>query len=263
MTPAVEFTPVTAERRGRVAWLVLDGAERRNALSTRTILDLAAALRAADADPDVGAVVLTGRGKAFSAGADLKEFHASLSDDATRHWQNGEPWYDLFSLVPRMSRPVIAAVNGPALAGACGLVAVCDMAIAAESASFATPEVNIGLFPLFILPALVRAVGRRHALSLALTGRTIGAIEAERMGLVNQVVADQDFEATATGVAESLALKMPFTIALGKHVFRRIADTDYDAGLELARAIRGAFLASDDLRRGTEAFFARPRADGR
>src|SRR5207237_3635218 len=127
------------------------------ALGSGTVRDLSAALRAADADPEVGAVVLTGRGQVFSAGADLKEFQASLQDNATQHWQSGEPWLDLFTLIPTMDKPVLAAVNGPALAGGCGLVAVCDMAIAAESATFATPEVNIGLFPLFILPALVRA----------------------------------------------------------------------------------------------------------
>jgi methylglutaconyl-CoA hydratase len=131
------------------------------------------------------------------------------------------------------------------------------MAIASESATFATPEVNIGLFPLFILPALVRAVGRRHALSLALTGRTIGAREAERIGLVNMVASQADFEAATSSLADNLAGKMPFTMGLGKRVFGRIAELDYTSGLELARAVRGAFLASDDLRRGTESFFAR------
>jgi methylglutaconyl-CoA hydratase len=187
----------------------------------------------------------------------LKEFQASLQHTATQHWQTGEPWFDLFSLVPTLTKPVIAAVNGPALAGACGLVAVCDMAIASASATFATPEVNIGLFPLFILPALVRAVGQRHALSLAMTGRTIDAHEAERIGLVNIVTPDAEFDAAANKLAESLADKMPFTMGLGKHVFRRIAELDYTTGLELARAVRGTFLASDDLRRGTESFFAR------
>jgi len=193
----------------------------------------------------------------FSAGADLKEFQASLQDSATRHWQTGEPWFELFSLIPTLTKPVVAAVNGPALAGGCGLVAVCDLAIASESATFATPEVDIGLFPLFILPALVRAIGRRHALSLALTGRTIDAHEAERIGLVNMVVAPDDFEAATSGLANNLAGKMPFTLGLGKRVFARIAELDYTSGLELARAVRGAFLASDDLRRGTEAFLTR------
>src|SRR5439155_825089 len=104
-------TPVSVERRGRVAWLVLDSPERRNALGTDTVIDLTLALRAADALEDIGAIVLTGRGEVFSAGADLKEFQASLQDDATRHWQTGEPWFELFSLVPSLSKPVIAAVN--------------------------------------------------------------------------------------------------------------------------------------------------------
>jgi methylglutaconyl-CoA hydratase len=252
-------TPVSVERRGRAAWLVLDRPERRNALSATTVRDLASALRAAERDAEIGAVVITGRGGVFSAGADLKEFEASLNDNATQHWQTGEPWLDLFSLIPKMAKPVLAAVQGPALAGGCGLVAVCDMAIAADSATFATPEVNIGLFPLFILPALVRAVGRRHALSLALTGRTIDAREAERIGLVNQVTEAQQFELAASELANTLGSKMPFTMGLGKRVFSNIAELDYTAGMELARAVRGAFLASDDLRLGTQSFFGRPR----
>lgn len=250
-------TPVSVERRGRVVWLVLDRPERRNPLGTSTVRDLTNALRFADSDPDIGACVIAGRGEVFSAGADLKEFQASLDDDATRHWQTGDAWMELFQLIPAMTKPVVAAVNGPALAGGCGLVAVCDMALASESATFATPEVNIGLFPLFILPALVRAVGRRHALSLAMTGRTIDAREAERIGLVNAVAADGDFDAAITALSESLASKMPFTMGLGKRVFYRIAELSYADGLELARAVRGAFLSSEELRHGTESFFKR------
>jgi enoyl-CoA hydratase/carnithine racemase len=253
----IDSTPVTVERRDRVAWLVLDRPERRNALGTATIRQLIDALQAAEADTEVGAIAITGRGPAFSAGADLKEFQASLQDNATQHWQSGEPWFQLFSLFPRLTKPTLAAVNGPALAGGCGLVAVCDLAIASESATFATPEVNIGLFPLFILPALIRAVGRRHALSLAMTGRTIDAREAERIGLVSMVTTPAAFEEAASGLAENLASKMPFTIGLGKRAFNTIAELDYASGLELARAVRGAFLASDDLRRGTESFFKR------
>jgi enoyl-CoA hydratase/carnithine racemase len=259
-----DATPVKSERRGRVVWLLLDGPERRNALGTRTVLDLTSALRAADADTEVGAIVITGGGEVFSAGADLKEFQASLQGSATEHWESGAPWLELFSLIPTMAKPVIAAANGPALAGGCGLVAVCDLAIASTRATFATPEVNIGLFPLFILPALVRAVGRRHALSLAMTGRTIDAVEAHRIGLVNSVVEADQFDSLVNTLADNLATKMPYTMALGKHVFSRIAEADYATGLELARAMRGAFLASDDLRRGTESFFGRRgAADGR
>jgi enoyl-CoA hydratase/carnithine racemase len=252
-----EGTPVSVERRDRVLWLVLDGPERRNAIGGNTVRDLIAALKSSEADPAIGAVVITGRGSVFSAGADLKEFHDSLTDTATQHWQSGEPWFELFSLVPALTKPVVAAVNGAAIAGGCGLVAVCDMAVASESATFATPEINIGLFPLFILPALIRAVGRRHAAGLAMSGRTIDAREAERIGLVNMVASTAAFEAAVCTLADNLASKMPFTMGLGKRVFSRIADLDYASGLELARAVRGAFLASDDLRRGTESFLKR------
>ena len=253
----VDWTPVRVEQRDRVAWLILDRPERRNAIGTATVRELIQGLQSAEADHAIGAVVISGSGPVFSAGADLKEFHDSLGDSATQHWESGQPWFDLFSLIPTLAKPVVAAVNGPAIAGGCGLVAVCDMAIASESATFATPEINIGLFPLFILPALIRAVGRRQAAGLALSGRTIDAREAERIGLVNMVAPSSEFEPAVCSFADNLANKMPFTMSLGKRTFARIADLDYASGLELARAVRGAFLASDDLRRGTESFLKR------
>lgn len=256
----VERKPgLSVERQGNVTILVLDDPERRNPLGSATIRALTAVLREADIDPEIGAVVVTGRGGTFSAGADLEEFRSTLGATPPVHWETAEPWIDLFDLVPSMTKPVVAAVDGPALAGGCGLVALCDLAIASERATFGTPEVTVGLFPLVILPALVRAVGQRHALALALTGRPIDARQAERIGLVHRVVPAEELESEAMALAKHLAKQPRFTVRLGKHIFYRIAELDYAAGLDLARAIRGTFLASDELRRGTEAFFTRRR----
>ncbi|HEX6513192.1 MAG TPA: enoyl-CoA hydratase/isomerase family protein, partial [Chloroflexota bacterium] len=158
---------------GRVATVTLNNPQKRNPLSTAVVVELAKVLRRCDADSEVGGVVLTGAGESFSAGADLQEFLDSIGAGSVEHWQAGEPWSDLLRLIPGMAKPVLASVKGHALAGGCGLVAACDMAIAADTTTFGTPEINIGLFPLFIFPALIRAVGHRNALDLCLTGRSI------------------------------------------------------------------------------------------
>ncbi|MHB8617961.1 MAG: enoyl-CoA hydratase/isomerase family protein [Chloroflexota bacterium] len=245
------------EFQDRVATVTLNDPERRNPLGSGAIRELAAVLRQCDADAAVGIIVITGAGSSFSAGADLKEFHASLEADAYEHWAAGEPWADLFRLVPSLGKPVVASVGGHALAGGCGLVALCDLAIAAEGATFGTPEINIGLFPLFIFPALARAVGRRHAVDLCLTGHRIDAQEAHRIGLVSRVVPAAQLRATTAELAAELAGKPARAMRLGKYALYRMAELDYDQAIDFARTIRGTFLAGEELRRGTGDFLDR------
>ncbi len=238
----------------RVATVTLNNPRKRNPLSTAVVGELTATLRSCDEDDSVGAILLTGAGEAFCSGADLQEFSTSLDAGAVEHWNSGAPWGELVKLVPAMGKPVVAAVRGPALAGGCGLVALCDMAIAAEGSTFGTPEINIGLFPLFIFPALLRAVGRRNAMDLCLTGRTIGPEEALRMGLVNRIVPAAELRPAALSLAGDLAGKPPQSLRLGKHAFHRMAELEYDAAVDFARSIRGAFLGGEELREGTRRF---------
>lgn len=238
----------------RVATVTLNNPKRRNPLSTGVVVELAKLLRQCDANEGVGAVVLTGAGESFCAGADLQEFLDSIDAGSVEHWQAGEVWGELFRLVPAMAKPVIASVRGHALAGGCGLVAMCDMAIAAEHTTFGTPEINIGLFPLFIFPALIRAVGQRHALDLCLTGRSVSAAEALSMGLVNRVVPEAELPGATHALATELAAKPPGAMRLGKHALYRMAELDYAAAIDFARSIRGAFLGGEELRQGTSRF---------
>src|SRR5579864_2102804 len=127
---------------GQIATITLNNPRKRNPLGTPLIVELTRALLQCDGDAEVGAVILTGAGESFSAGADLQEFSDSLAAGSVEHWMSGAPWAELVRLVPTMGKPVIASVRGHALAGGCGLVAVCDMAIAATNASFGTPEIN-------------------------------------------------------------------------------------------------------------------------
>jgi enoyl-CoA hydratase/carnithine racemase len=240
--------------QGRVATVTLNNPKKRNPLSTAVVVELTKLFRECDADSRVGAVVLTGAGESFCAGADLQEFLDSIDAGSVEHWMAGDPWAELVRLVPAMAKPVLASVRGHALAGGCGLVALCDMAIAAENTTFGTPEINIGLFPLFIFPALIRCVGQRHALDLCLTGRSITAAEACGMGLVSRVVPDAELTRATLALATELAGKPPNSMRLGKHAFYRMAELEYDAAVDFARSIRGAFLGGEELRQGTKRF---------
>lgn len=247
---------VQVRREGRVSLITLHRPEQRNPLSTAMVRELSMALRDGDADDAIGAFVLTGAGRSFSAGADLQEFSALLAEPSPVHWDDGAAWAELMTLLPRLAKPLVAAVNGHALAGACGLVALCDVALAADGAVFGLPEINIGLFPLFIVPALLRTIGRRHTLDLALSGRTIGAEEARQMGLITRVVGAEHLLEEAMVVAGDLAAKKAGAMRMGRHALNVMAEMEYGEAIDFARAIRGAFFGSAELRAGIDGFLA-------
>jgi methylglutaconyl-CoA hydratase len=153
-----------------------------------------------------------------------------------------------------MTKPVVAAVQGYALGGGCGLVALCDIAVAADDAKLGMTEINVGLFPLLVLPALQRAVGHRRARELSLTGAIIDAAEAHRLGLVNRVVPGAQLAVAAGEVATALAARSPEAIRLGKHVLATTQDMTYPQAIAFARSVRVTYLLSEGLREGVEAF---------
>jgi enoyl-CoA hydratase/carnithine racemase len=260
-TPAGEAAGarLRRDRDGAVETITFTQPDRRNALDYPTVAELLAALREADEDPEVRAVVLTGEGSAFSAGGNIRQFREELAADAHQHWATGDGWAELFTMLPRLSVPVIAAVNGHALAGGCGLVALCDLAIAAETATFGMTEVRIGLFPIVVLPALRRVIGERATRELALTGRTIDAAEAARIGLVNRVVPAEALAKEAADLAAGLAANPRAVVALGKRLLAETGELPYERAVDYARAMRGVFLATDELAEGVEAFLEKRR----
>jgi methylglutaconyl-CoA hydratase len=252
---------VVRKQIGRVAKLTLNNPEKRNAMNYALVDALTNALREVDADREVRSVIIAGAGKNFSAGGDLKEFAEELSLPAVEHWQSADSWIELFRLVRTMRVPVLAAVHGYALAGGCGLVALCDMAIASDDAKLGTTEIRIGLFPMIVLPALRRAVGERKALEMALTGNIYDAQAALQMGLVNQVVPREELLDTALELASQMASKGPAALALGKHLFYATADMDYDGALEFARSIRAIYMLAGDVAEGVDAFLHKRKPD--
>lgn len=244
------------EERGDdgVLTLLLDAPERRNALDYATVAALAAALRRADVDPDVRAVLITAAGDVFSAGANLREFQAELSGTATDFYTSGGVWEDLFTFVPTMGTPVVVAVQGATRAGAVGLVALADVVIASEAADFALSEIRIGLYPIMVMPMVMRVVGYRTAQELALTGRVVEAAEAERIGLVTRTVPADRLAEEARTTAATLAANPPQAMAHGRRLVARLADLPYAEAVHHARTMRGTFLHTPDVREGVAAF---------
>lgn len=237
-----------------VLTLTLDDPDKRNALGYEAVGDLVGALREADGDPSVRCVLITARGRVFSAGADLAEFQRELTGSAADFYESGAVWEELFTFAPTMGTPIVAAVNGAVRAGATGLVALADLVVAGESATFGLTEIRIGLFPIMVLPMVIRVVGFRAAQDLALTGRVVDAHEAHTMGLVTTVVGDDALVTSAREVAAGLATSAPTALAHGRRLLSRLADMNYDEAVHHARTMRGVFLHTDDIREGVAAF---------
>ncbi|MET3140954.1 MULTISPECIES: enoyl-CoA hydratase [unclassified Arthrobacter] len=245
-----EYTNILVEQRGRVGLVTLNRPEALNALDKATMDQLVAAVTAMDADPGVGAVVVTGSGKAFAAGADIKEMASQgYMDMYAADWFRG--WEDF----TRLRIPVIAAVSGFALGGGCELAMMCDFIIAGDNAKFGQPEINLGVLPgMGGSQRLTRAVGKAKAMDMILTGRFIGAEEAERSGLVSRVVPASDVVEEALKAAEVIASKSKPVAMLAKEAVNAAFETGLAQGVLFERRIFHSLFASEDQKEGMAAF---------
>ncbi|MBF7082267.1 enoyl-CoA hydratase/isomerase family protein [Desulfallas sp. Bu1-1] len=261
----MNYEQVAVEQEGRVMMVSMNRPEKRNALSEKMTAELITALEEACADPDVGAVVLTGKGQAFCAGADLADFSGMAAKTAPVLHLEGAASTELFKMGQKMTKPLIAAVNGPAMGGGCGLVAMCHLAVASEKAKFGTPEIRVGIFPFVIFPLLARAVGPRRALEMALTGRSLDAAEAEATGLVHRVFAEADFQRKTLELATELAERSPLVMRLGLNAFYTSTDMEINKAFDYLNTLRVIDFLSEDLREGAMAFIQKrpPRWKGR
>jgi enoyl-CoA hydratase/carnithine racemase len=238
-----------------VRTLTLNRPAARNALSVEMMTQLKAALIDADASPDVYVVVLAANGPAFCAGHDLKELRAHNDPDWTL--KLFQLCSDLMLTMTRIRQPIIAHVHGIATAAGCQLVATADLAIAAASATFATPGVNIGLFCSTPMVALSRNVGRKKATEMLLTGTPISAADAERVGLINTVVPDSQLDQAVTDLARVIASKSPRTLAIGKRAFYEQADMPLADAYTYASAVMAKNMLDPDAHEGIDAFLSK------
>lgn len=246
-------TPVVSARRGAVHWITINREARRNALNEQVVLGLIAGIDTALADSACRAIVITGAGdKAFCAGADLQKqgggaFHVDFS--RPRHYL-----VDLFRRMQSCSLPIVARVNGHALAGGFGLLAACDLAVAVDDALFGTPESKIGLTPMMILPSLLRVVPERKLIEMCITGEPIGAAEALSLGLLSYAVPRAELDGKLEWLLARIVDKSPTAVRLGKQAFHAMRDMAMEGAWEYAQAMVPVMVSTRDAKEGLAAF---------
>ena len=246
--------PVLYAVSGGVATISLNQPDTRNALSDELLDALLAALERAKADGEVRAVVLASTHETvFSAGGNLGGFAADVP--LVQKHQGIERFPRLFELIGTLGKPSICAAGGHVLAGALGVALACDLVIAKDTATFGTPEINVGVFPFMIMALIYRNVPRKKASELLLLGERIDAAEAERLGIVNRVVPADEFDAAVAAWAEKLASTSPLLMAMGKDAMWRQQDLPLMEALELLRHNLTLAFSTEDIQEGVKAFF--------
>ena len=245
---------VLQEIKGHTLWLTLNRPERLNALSIPLLDQLLDALRKSHEDPTLKAVVITGSGpKAFCAGADIDSFYNESQGSVNEHAFR-ERLFQLFETLMRLPKPTLARVNGFALGGGFGLALACDLVIASENASFGTPEIQIGLFPMMIMPVLFRNIGRKKLLEMMFTGDRITAREAEQLGMINYAVPAEELNQKIEDLTQKLSSKSGKTLQLGREAFYTMSEMDIHQALPYLKGMLSQNLHTHDAREGLQAF---------
>lgn len=245
---------IRVERRQAVGYITLARPEKKNALDRLTVDELRSAFEMLERDPEIRAILLTGDGDDFCAGADLQALEAMIDAAPDTHREDAAALGRLFLELRAMRTPVVAAVRGRALAGGAGLATACDLVIADERAQFGYPEVRIGFVPAMVMTMLRRCVGEKHAADLVLSGRTIDASEAERIGLISRVIASAGFDDAVASLMAGLAKGSGTAAAFTKRLFYALDAVDFPGGIELGIATNVEARATDDFRRGVRRF---------
>jgi enoyl-CoA hydratase/carnithine racemase len=237
------------------ATITINDPERRNPISVETMAALLDATHEAVADPAVHVIVYTGAGEeVFSAGGDLS---GSFVDDAVGLHRSRGVLSDLFRLMWRGGKPTVARVNGHALAGGFGLAVACDITICVDDARLGTTEVKVGLWPMMITAVLARAMPRKALLEMMLTGRTIDAHEANRLGAVSRVVSRSELDGVVDETVLALRSASPATVLLGRDAFYGVMGLGLDAGLDRLQVGLTEIAMTEDAREGISAFLER------
>lgn len=245
-----EFETILVETRGRVGLITLNRPKALNALNVTLMREVIAAAQAFDADREISVILITGSDRAFAAGADIKEM--ADNDYADVLLSN---WFSDWDLLAGIRKPLIAAVAGYALGGGCELAMLCDIIVAADTAQFGQPEINLGVIPgIGGSQRLTRAIGKAKAMDMVLTGRSMGAEEAERAGLVARVFPAATMLDEALAIAETIAAKSLPVVMVAKEAVNRVFETNLTEGVKFERRTFYALFALEDQKEGMAAF---------
>ncbi|MBI3004425.1 MAG: enoyl-CoA hydratase/isomerase family protein [Ignavibacteriales bacterium] len=256
MTESVDFTHIRYDVRQRVGTITLSRAEKHNALDDTMVAELSSAFFAAQKDSNVKVIILKAEGESFCSGADLAYIQRISKFDFNQNQQDSSNLMKLFLQIYTHRKPVIALVQGPALAGGCGLASVCDFVLAAqETAKFGYTEVRIGFIPAIVMVFLVRRIGEARARALTLRGNVISAEEAYQLGLLNQVVAAVNLERQGLELAQQLAEKCSSSsMGLIKELLARIHGMPTTDALDYAANLNALTRMTEDCKKGIESF---------
>lgn len=255
----MSYDNIRVEHSDRVVTITLDRPKALNALNQTTMREVVDAVTSRDADPEVGCFIITGSEKAFAAGADIKE----MKDKTATQMYQADFFADWDALT-RARTPIIAAVAGYALGGGCELAMMCDFIIAADTAKFGQPEINLGVLPgMGGSQRLTRAVGKAKAMEMCLTGRNMGAEEAERSGLVARVVPAAELLDDAHETARTIAAKSKVAATMTKEAVHAVDETSLTQGVLLERRLFHSVFASADQKEGMAAFAEKRDAEFR
>jgi len=244
---------------GHVATVTMNNPDQRNPLSATMLRDLATAFRWCKDESDVRVVVLTGAGRVFCAGADLSSFDGGMT--GLEKYRSRDLFVDLFLLMAELGKPIVGRINGHALAGGFGLACSCDLLVAVDTATFGTPEINVGIWPMMIQAILSRSIPRKVLSEMEMLGDRWTATQLQSLGIVNRVVSHDHLDSTVDEIAQALAKKSPVAMRLGRDSLYRQQDMDFRAALHY---LHGQFLLvsqTEDSREGIKAFFEKREPD--
>jgi enoyl-CoA hydratase len=260
MTEIPKLEQVVVSVEGRVATITLNRPEQRNPLSAAMLRDLASAFRWCQHETDVRVVVLTGAGdRAFCAGADLSSFDGGMTD-LERH-RSRDLFVDLFTLMDSLGKPIVGRINGHALAGGFGLACSCDLIVSTDTATFGTPEINVGIWPMMIQAILSRNVPRKVLLEMEMLGDRWTATQLQGVGVINRVVPHDQLDSAVREIADKLVKKSPVAMQLGRDSFYRQQDMDFRAALHYLHSQFTLVTLTEDSKEGIKAFFEKREPD--
>jgi methylglutaconyl-CoA hydratase len=248
------YRKILYELRNGIARITLNRPEKRNALDGEVVAELKAAFTASASDAACRVVLLTGAGTDFCSGADLASLEKTAQASVLDNMADARSTADLFLMMRNHPRPVIAAVQGRALAGGCGIATACDIILSAQSAQFGYPEVNIGFVPAMVMAILRRSVSEKAAFELVVTGELVSAARAQELGLVHRVFQDEQFSAEVEAYVAKLAAKSASAVMLCKRLLYNMDSMSFEAALQAGVEINAIARQTEDCRKGVERF---------